>query len=770
MMYKPLLKRMIPILALLAGIVSCSREPVDPSVVGEEGGILIALDQSARTVVIKSDDEEESSLPPVDSFWVEVYNSSAVRLYRDLYANAKDQVLKLNAGDFRLVAHHGDSLGAGFGKPYYLADSLFTVHGYNTTHGVPEVVSATAKLANVKLAVRFGENLQTYYSNYYAVVRHEHFTKKKVRFNRTETREGYIPGGNLYLEVFAQLAGTGMQDGGVRDSIVYFKSAVKAYDPNDFVTFNVDCGEREGFLDVNILVDKEVELVEQNVEIPSTALPKEAPYFMFRGTKGTSFIYSFPVGAGSNVADATVSLSAPGGIAAASLAINNSYLTGTLGLPATVDLINLEPTEKAALNNAGITWNVAAEALYGFINVCGVTPVLSIHSDYHAADPTVATFTMTVVDNYGKSATAVLNMNGEPIEATIHCLDYNIWGWKMVSPYAIITNVNNVNTAADLRLQYSLDGNSWSTVTKTSISGNRVNFNNATGLTAGRNYKFRVIANQNTDNVSSITEIPTEDPEQVPNAGFEEYTENSFICDGLGSYGQLIGLSADITWWQPYTDTKFWAVNSPVSMRKTANGPDAYTDYKSFPTVSWINDGYSGKGVMIATIGEDTNGSDWTTNSGYHVGELFVGRGNDQQYDDWAKVSEGGTFSNRPASLKFMYKLDVPASGYAPFYVHIEILDADGNVIGQGTKNDVKTDVSSWTACTIPVSYSVTNKKAASIKMSFMSCQNASDKPKVGDSGSLLYFYRVDVNTLSGSHRIHAANILYLDNVEMLYQ
>ena len=770
MMYKPLLKRMIPVLALLAGFVSCSREPVDPSVVGEEGGIRIALDRDERIVIVKGDDDEESSVPPADSFWVEVYNSSAVRLYRDLYANAKDQVLKLNAGDFRLVAHHGDSLGYGFGKPYYLADAPFTVHGYATTGGVPETVSATAKLSNVKLAVNFGENLQTYYSNYYAVVRHESFSKKKVRFNRTETREGYIPGGNLYLEVFAQLAGTGMQDGGVRDSIVYYKSAAKAYEPNDFVTFNVDCGEREGLIDVNILVDNSVELVEESVEIPSTALPKDPPYFMFRGIKGDSFVYSFPAGIGADVADATVSLSAPGGIAAATLSINNAYLTDNLGLPSNVDLINLEPTEKATLNNAGITWNVAEDGFYGFINVCGVTPTLSVHGDYHAANPTIATFTMTVVDNYGKTATAVLNMNGEPIEATIHCLDYNIWGWKMVSPYAVITNVNNVNASADLRLQYSLDGSSWTTVNKTSISGKRVNFSNATGLTAGRTYKFRVIANQNTDNVSAITEIPTEDPEQVPNAGFEEYTENSFTCDGINGYGSLVGISADVTWWQPYTDSKFWAVNSPVSMRKTANGPDAYTGYKCFPTVSWINDGYSGKGVMIATIGEDNNGSDWTTNSNYHVGELFIGRGNDQQYDDWAKISEGGSFSNRPASLKFMYKLDVPSSGYAPFYVHIEILDADGNVIGQGTKNDVQTDVNNWTACTIPVSYSVTNKKAASIKMSFMSCQNASDKPKIGDSGSILYFYRVDVNTISGSHRIHAANILYLDNVEMLYQ
>lgn len=770
---------MFPVLALLAGFVSCSREPVGPSVAGEEGGIRIALDRDERTVVVKGDDGEEQSVPPADSFWVEVYNSSAVRLYRDLYANAKDQVLKLNAGDFRLVAHHGDTLGAGFGKSYYLADASFTVHGFATTGGVPETVSATAKLSNVKLAVNFGENLQTYYSNYYAVVRHESFTKKKVRFNRTETREGYIPGGNLYLEVFAQLAGTGMQDGGVRDSLVYFKSAVKAYEPNDFVTFNVNCGEREGLLDVNILIDDSVTLVEQNVEIPSSALPKDAPYFTFRGIKGNNFTYSFPAGAGSDVADATVSLSAPGGIAEATLAVNNSYLTGTLGLPASVDLVGASSSVRSAFNAAGITWNVTEDAYYGFINVCGVTPILSIHGDYHASDPTIAAFTMTVTDVYGKSATAVLNMNGEPIEATVHCLDYNIWGWKMVSPYAIITNVNNVNTSADLRLQYSLNGTSWTTVNKTSISGNRVNFSNATGLTAGRTYKFRVIANQNTDNVSSITEIPTEDAEQVPNSGFEEYTENAFTCGWLGQYSGAISAEATVTWWQPYTTTKFWAVNSPVSIRDQAAGSFAYPDYKAFPTVSWISDGaYSGKSIMIATIGESSTGSDWTTGGGadpstYHVGELFVGRANDQQFNNWAKVSEGDVFSNRPSALKFMYKMSTP--GHAPFYVHIELLDSDGNIIGQGTKNDVQSDVNSWTACTIPVTYSVTNKKAASIKMSFMSSRDASDRPKVFDSSTLgssglLYFYRVDITTLSGDHRIHAGNILFLDNIQMLYQ
>ena len=764
-------------LAVLALSVfgSCKRdvysaiETPDASPMGE---VRISLAQDSRTTLVTKADPEEEALPPVDSFWIEIYNANKIRLYRQKYETAKEEVIKLNAGEFRLVASRGDTLGAGFGKPYYLADTPFTVHGFVENGRQPDHISAVAKLANVKLAVSYGENLQKYYSNYYAVVRNAAYPKKYVKFTRTETRSGYIPGGELYLEVYAQLAGTGVQDGGVRDSLVYFKSAPAQYDPNDFVTFHVDCKDREGNLDVNILIDKEVEVIEQEVEVPSSALPKDAPYFMFHGVRGESFDYGFPVGVGASVADATMTVTAFSGISEATLQINNSYLTGTLGLPSEVDLINLEPTEKAALNAAGITWYTVAEGEYGYLNVSGVLPALSINSTYVAANPKVAAFTFKVKDIFGKESTAVLNLNGEPITAVVGIQDYNIWGWKLVDPYADFSGVNNVNTSADIRLQYSLDGNTWQNVTKKSVSGKRVVFNTPTGLTPGANYHTRVIIGASGDNYSAETMIKTEDPEQVPNAGFEEYSEQAVLCSWLGDYGTALGTTSEQKWWQLYTEdgVKSWAVNSPVSMRSSAAGSFAYLDYKCYPTVAVFSEGaYSGKSIMVATIGEDNAGSDWTTNSDYHVGEVFIGVANNQPLGDWAKISEGGNFLNRPSKLKFMFKFD-SVKDRAPYYVEVQILDADGNVIGQGSKNDVKADVNSWTAATVNINYSITDRKAGGIKLRFMSCQNAADKPKVGDSGSILYFYRVDVTTLSGDHRIHAGNILYLDNVEMLYQ
>ena len=749
---------MVAALLSLPILWACSREPGETAApVGELGEVVISLSQDPRTVTVGTRaDGDAETLPPVDSFWVEIYNSSALRLYRKKYDEAKDEVIKLNAGEFRMVASHGDTLGAGFGKAYYLAETPFTVHGFVDNGRQPDRVEAVAKLANVKLAVNFGENLQKYYSNYYAVVRHSALTKKSVRFSRSETRSGYIPGGSLYLEVFAQLAGTGMQDGGVNKE-VYFKTEPVEYSPNDFVTYNVDCTERQGFLDVNILVDNEIELVEQNVDVPTSALPQDAPFFTFRGVKGNTFNYGFPVGVGAKTADATVTFGTYSGIAEATLTIDNAYLTGTLGLPSSVNLLEAAPTVTDRLAAAGITWYARLEGLSGFVNVSGVIPALSINSGYVASNPKCAAFTINLKDIHGKESTAVLNLNGEPISATVHAADYDIWGWKVVSPYAVFPDVNNVDPSADVKLQYSLDGTSWSTVDHKSISGKTVYFNDATGLTAGKEYLFRVMAGSNPDNVSAASTIKTEDPEQVPNSGFSEYTEQATSVPTAEVLGYVIS-SFTITWWQLYSDSgaKVWAVNSPVSIREGATV--AYQDYKSYPTVAVSQDGaYDGTYVQIATVAEDNLASEILYGS-YHVGELFLGKANNQVYGNWAKTSEGMSFSNRPASLRFMYKFNCNNS--KPFYVHAEILDSEGNRIGEATSNNQTSSVGSWTALTLPISYSVTNRKAGGIRLSFMSCRSAVDNNHRS----------VTVKTLSGEHKIHAGNILYLDNVEMLYQ
>ncbi|MBR1632211.1 MAG: DUF4493 domain-containing protein [Bacteroidales bacterium] len=737
------------ILSLAALIWGCARESMPRTTASGEDEAAIAIALQSKP---ESKSEGEGPTVQADSFWIELYNARAIRLYSKQYKNAKNETIKVNAGKFRLIAFCGDTLGAGFGKAYYVADTTFTVHSLSETGGQPELIRAIARPGNLKLALNFGENLRTYYSDYYAVVRHVDIARKHVKFTKKETRSGYMPAGRIFIEVFAQLAGRGMQDGGVRDSLVYFRSDTLEYSPGDFATFNIDCPERTGPIGLQVLLDNTVSHYDQMVRIPATT----PPFISFRGKTDGIFQHSFKIGAGARKEDVSLSFGSVSGIREAVLQVTNSYLTETAGIPSSIDILNVSDVQKADLANAGINMNASYGCNYGYVNIGGLLPALSLHSSYNASNPNVATFMLKVKDAYGQIQTSTLDLKGEPIKAIVHADKNSIWGWKIVEPYAILSDVDIIPDEAELKLLYSADGNSWREATKKSISGNKVYFNDATGLPPGSECKFRVMAGGNTDNVSEVSVFTTEHPEQLPNSGFEEFTEQATEVPTASLFGYVLS-KFTITWWQPYAvgGTKFWAVNSLVSIRTGATV--TYQDYKSYPTVAVFSDGaYSGHSVQVATIAENNAASDVLYGT-YHPGEIFIGRANDEVYSNWAKTSEGGSMGSRPRALRFQHKFN--CNGSKPYYVHIEILDDAGNVIGQASKNDQTSSVNSWTAVTMPINYSVTDRKAAGIKLSFMSSRDGSDDNHRS----------VTVNTLSGEHKIHAGNILSLDDIELVY-
>lgn len=737
------LTRLAPLALAALVFASCQRDKtVDTDTSPAKGAVVICLSQDATAQTKAEGHLEADELPSLDDFEVEIYNSSAIRLYRKPYSEAKSETILLNSGEYRLVAHHGDTLGAGFGKAYFLADQNFTVHGYIENDKEPDHVSATAKLSNVKLAVKYGPVLEDSYSNYYAVVRHSRYSSKQVKFAKNETRPGFIPAGELYLEVYAD---RGADAGGMG----YYKTDPVQYEAGDFVTFNIEAGERFGDLVVNILVDREVEEFEESITIPSSALPSTTPEFTFSDTEGNDFDYSIVVGPGAPVNDAILNFRANGGLKSVSLTTESEYLTGTAGLPAQVDnVIGAGNSVSNKFATAGITWVALTDATYGLLDFSDALRALSLYSTL--ANPQVAKFTVTVSDKYDKTATATVTVTGTPVNATISVEDYNIWGWKMVSPVATLTNVDNLSADANIKLQYSADGTSWITVGHTAVNGKKITFADLASLTAGTAYKLRTIFNDDENNVSDLTTLSTEAPAQVGNSGFEEYTAQTFTTDVVLSWNDW-----NITWWQLYGSDRWWAVNSPVTLNSSC--ATAYQDYKSFPTVSVISDGaYSGKSIAVATIAIGDATSE-VAYGDYHYGAIFIGTANDKNEGDWAKSSEGHAFTSRPSAIEFMHKFN---SNGKPYYVTVSILDASGNVIGSAEKNDVSSSVNSWTKVSIPINYSVTNKKAAKIKMEFRSSSNGSDNGHRS----------VTFTTLSGSHKVHAGNILYLDNIELKYQ
>lgn len=727
-------KVFLPCVLLLGLVAGCTAEKPESGWNSTEGAVRLFLSQESPET--KSNLED---LPSVDDFEVEIYNAKALRLYRDTYAQAKDATIKLNAGEFKLVAHHGDTLGSGFDKPYFLAEKNFTVHGFVENEGQPDQVEAVARLANVRMKVVQGNNLHTTYKDAYVVVRHARYTKKQVKFVQDESRYGYMPGGNLYLEVYAQL---------FNNEWKYYKSEPAEYLPNDNVTFNVDAAGREGTLSVNITVDRSVETIPIEELIGEKALPAHAPYFVFKGDKEGTYAYKCNTGFVKTVDDAILTLNAGASTSIKSVVLHTE--SATVSLP-DADLVSVSGAVKQSLVDAGLDWAAGSNSNLGYVDFSRLANKMIASGAARQA-----TFTLTFTDGVGQQVEGSFALDVTPFSATVDIPNVNIWAWKMTDITATVAGEDEIPADAVLGLQWSADGNTWSTEkAAVSKSGNTLRFGDISGLKPATAYRFRVVPMHQTDRASvTAATFTTETAQQVGNSGFEEYTAQSYTTP--------VTWASDfkVTWWQLYSNagSAWWGVNA---MRTIEDGSvaTAYQDYKTYPCVAVFNSGsYSGNSVMLATvyIGSDV-ASEIKHGDTNYPGEIFLGTANDKNKGSWSKTSEGHAFSSRPSALSFMHRFNPNGAAY---YVQVQVLDASGNVIGSGEKNDGTAAVSAWTKVTLPITYSVTNRKAAQLRISIRSSKNG------GEGARKLS----DIKTLSGSHKIYCGNALYVDNVELLYQ
>ena len=731
-------KYFLPCILLISCLAGCTAEGPE-SGSGGEGAIRLFLSQEMPQTKSTLED-----LPSLDDFEVEIYNAKALRLYRNSYAQAKDATIKLNAGEFRLVAHYGDTLGAGFGKPYFLADQPFTVHGFVENGGQPDQVSATARLANVRIKVLQGNNLRTSYQDAYVVVRHSRYAQKQVKFVQNESRYGYIPGGDLFIEVYAQLFSGQWK---------YYKSEPAEYLPNDNVTFNVDAAGRDGSLSVNISVDRSVETIEVEELIGEKALPAREPYFVFKGEKDGTFAYSCNAGFTKTVSDAILTLSAGASTSISSVLLHTE--SAFVSLP-DVDLVSVSGSDKQSLLNAGLDWMARSTSNLGYVDFNGLANQMMA-----SGNACSATFTLTLTDGVGQQVKGSFTLAVKPFSATVNIADVNIWAWKMTGVTATVANEEEIPSDAVLGLQWSKDGTTWSTEkAPVSVSGNTLSFGDVSGLSPATAYRFRVVPMHLTDRASATANtFTTEAAQQVGNSGFEEYTQQTSTT----KYTYLITTKNwTIYWWQLYTNASsaWWGVNSTRTIEDDTV-PPLNQDRKTYPTVALISSGaYSGKSVMIATIYTSTAAVDNWLGAGTHhnyYGEIFLGTANNRCQENWAKITDGHAFTSRPSALSFMYRFSPKEN--TPFYAEVSVLDAQGNVIGSGIKNDVSSEVSAWTRCTVPITYTVTNKKAATLRISLRSSKDGNED-----------WNQTNVTTVSGSHTIFLGNALYVDNVELLYQ
>ena len=166
----------LPILLFTA----CNQQLIETT--RETGEVVFSLSADERTDIVSVKSGTETPLPDVGDFWVEIINSENVTFKREKYSDIEGKSINFNAGNFTMLAKHGNPLGVGFNKPYYQAEQAFTVEPHKQV-----TVNAVAKLANVKVALNYGPQIVPDYTDYYAEVKHADHTNTTLVFEKDET-------------------------------------------------------------------------------------------------------------------------------------------------------------------------------------------------------------------------------------------------------------------------------------------------------------------------------------------------------------------------------------------------------------------------------------------------------------------------------------------------------------------------------------------------------------------------------------------------------
>lgn len=693
-------------------LASCGKDEYD---FGNEGEVSFALSAEYVTSAVKSYSEGDFS---IDDFTLEIFNEEGVKIKKWKYGEIKNETVRLNAGYKKAVAFYGDSLATGFDIIYFAGESEFVVGGQSVTP-----VSITCRQSNVEIAVEWGEYIKSAYSDYSIRIYREGKSGELV-FGSQTTESGYIPAGELSMEITLVNASG--------ESRVYSPEPLQAR-ANDFIKLKIDTKEPDKEeVDLDITVETTTNDIVEEIKIPAVLVAKEAPSFTFMGEASASAAVSIVEGADGS--DLNLSITAPGKIAGCTLA--SSFTSPVAeGWPSEIDLINGDETTLALMKSQGLDWNLSDET-YANVDFTGFVKSLRLVSGDNSNVATV-----TVTDKKGKSVAFELTFNiGEAQISLEEIPEYDMWATK-----AYLTASTADGDAAALSVEVSADdGLSWTTPQINEVSSDASSRRlEVTGLLPETGYRFRAAYySTRSAEVSATTEAAV----QVPNSGFEEWSEWEYrVYNAAFSSNDVYQTN-----YGPYasSDSKWWDCNNS----ETTPGDrtlSSYT-YKSFPMVSYVPGNGSSRAAQIMTIAISNTAISGTCPMPRDIvaGRLFAG--------DYDTGQSSRSFASRPSALSFDYKYLPHESDM--FSVSVTVW-SNGTAIGTGLLEGQSS--SDWAAAEIEIVYSDTAKVATDISVEFKS-SNASGEPPWGIGKSITY----GGDKTAG---VHGGSILTVDNLKMVY-
>ena len=597
-------------------------------------------------------------------------------------------------------------------------------------------VSGTAKLANVKARIVFGDALRKDFPTFYATLSSDKTgATGKLRFAQDETRAGYVAAGGLSLILYAAEEDAEMK---------YYKAPVIDAKPNDFITFNVNTIPLTGNVCVNVTIDNTVETVEKSFTIDAMDVATDAPIITLGGklASGTVELYEDESLCEEGSHDMMADIYVPAGFSHAYLDIASDYLKAK-GVPERVDLSNITAEVKKAFSDMGIRiLSMGEYDRFSYIDFREMPDCL----DYEAS-PFEGTFTLTVEDRNGSStSSAPFTIKMLKNKADIHSSAANAFARS----FRKLEVTAKTGKAEKFSLQYRAAGSEeWTDAPSGTVSGSTITYAKISGLTPGAQYQMRMIYGGNADNCTDPVTLQCESAAQVGNAGFEDWTTETITIKVTG----LFSKDRTLDWYKPYTSDKWWDVTSKRSM-PTQILATTGTSVKSFPTVAYSTEHAQGsKSAHIYTVNVGSINTDLVASGTSYAGELFIGTADGSGNHS----SDGHSFASRPDKFTFKYKYS--SYNNETFYVKIEFKNASGTSIL--SKELTGGGASGWTTYSVDLDWSDISKKASSIYICFKSASTGS--PKVNANSTL----EVAGNY---SQKGHFGSSLYVDDIQMIYE
>lgn len=704
------------LLLLVFALSSCSIKEETPYSPGTGG---VRIDLTAQAPATRAEVPEGSL--DADDFKVEIINPAGVVFKRwATYAEYKAQeesAVQMNAGGpYTLRATLGDSTASGWDAFFFMGEKEFTVIPQETVD-----VSAVCRMANVKVAVEYGDNIVGEYVSYVTTVSS---SRGSLEFDMQHKDEsGYMPPAPLTVDV--ELVDKNGKPWYFRNG-----SQIQAA-PGDFITIRLNTDPVPAYeVGLTITVDRTTNDSTINVGIPSYMLPKDAP-LLVPETGGFDAEGKLSVVEGTEP-DAAVSLNAVSGISGCTMTVNSAYLA-SLGWPATLDFLALSADEKNILERDGLVYAVEEGGTMGTIDLSAVARRFAYTED---VEDNSHSFTIKLTDALGKTAEATFVIIPSAASKSIaEISEGNVWA-------ARIENVVLSTEDGDPELLYPevrAEGGSWVKPQYTSSVSGTSNTVTITGLTPGTKYSVR--ARYNNGVSADVREVTTEAAQQVENAGFEEWSEWEYVAyDVIGSVKQ--------TSYGPYSNdgSKWWDTNNAETTVKSTT-PGNMT-FKSFPMVSYVGGRNGGRAAQMMLIAVSNTATSWSAPSPtVGFGKVFTGVYGGVQ---------GRSFASRPSKLNFWYKYSSFESD--SFKAYISVKNGD-TVIGEATYSSSDSR-SEWTQMSVDIAYSRTDLKADTIYIEFVS---ASDSNKWQYNMSIVYGGDKTAN-------VHGGSILIVDDIELIYE